>query len=63
VDRANLERVGPDPALEGRIESFELAFRMQSAAPELQDVSGESPATLQLYGSTTRPRGTSAASA
>jgi hypothetical protein len=46
----HLANSGPDAALEGRIASFELAFRMQSAAPELQDLSGESPATLRLYG-------------
>jgi hypothetical protein len=39
-----------DAALEARIHSFELAFRMQSAAPRLQDLSGESAATQALYG-------------
>jgi hypothetical protein len=39
-----------DPALEARINSFELAFRMQSAAPELQDISDESQATQAIYG-------------
>lgn len=49
----NLDRqveTGPDSALESRIESFELAFRMQSAAPQLQDISDESEATQKLYG-------------
>lgn len=41
---------GPDDALESRIASFELAFRMQAAAPELQDVADETPATRALYG-------------
>src|SRR5207237_4665804 len=41
---------GPDSALEGRINSFELAYRMQSTMPEAQDVSGESDATKKLYG-------------
>jgi len=50
LNREQLERTGPDAALEGRIQSFELAFRMQSEAPGLQDLSGESPATLKLYG-------------
>jgi hypothetical protein len=50
MNRHHLAHSGPDAALEGRIQSFELAFRMQSAAPELQDVSGESPATRKLYG-------------
>ena len=50
LNRQQLEVSGPDRALEGRIESFELAFRMQSEAPQLQDLSGESDATSKLYG-------------
>lgn len=50
IHREQLAETGPDHALEGRIESFELAYRMQSAAPELQDLSGETKATMQLYG-------------
>ncbi len=50
LNRQQLEKTGPDAALEGRIESFELAFRMQSAAPELQDLSGESETTRKMYG-------------
>ena len=38
--------------LNARIESFETAFRMQSAAPELFDVGRESESTLKLYGDT-----------
>jgi len=41
---------GPDAELEARINSFELAFRMQAAAPELQDISSESAATHEMYG-------------
>ena len=33
-----------------RMASYELAFRMQTAAPELMDLSGESPHTLEMYG-------------
>jgi hypothetical protein len=50
MNRERLTQSGPDAALEGRIASFELAFRMQSAAPELQDISGETAETLRLYG-------------
>jgi len=50
INRKQLESTGPDRALEGRIESFELAFRMQSEAPELQTIDGESDATKKLYG-------------
>jgi hypothetical protein len=50
MNRDHLALAEEDQALEGRIASFELAFRMQSAAPEVQDISGESPETLRLYG-------------
>lgn len=36
--------------LDARIASFELAFRMQSAAPEAFDLAGETAATQRLYG-------------
>lgn len=48
--RRHLERTGPDQALESRIESFELAFRMQTEAPEVMSIDGESESTRQLYG-------------
>ena len=50
INREHLELAGADQALEGRISSFELAFRMQGTMPEAQDVSGESEATKKLYG-------------
>jgi hypothetical protein len=46
----HLAQTGPDAALEGRINSFELAFRLQTAAPELQDIKDETAATQKLYG-------------
>jgi hypothetical protein len=39
-----------DPEINSRISAYELAFRMQSAAPELIDLSGESKETLDMYG-------------
>jgi hypothetical protein len=39
-----------DLEIASRISSYELAFRMQMAAPELLDFSKESPETLDLYG-------------
>ena len=50
INREQLAGTGPDAALDGRIESFELAFRMQTEAPGLQDISTESEATQKLYG-------------
>lgn len=51
--------VQQDPEIASRIASYELAFRMQSAAPELIDLSGETKATLSAYGvdRTEEPRG------
>jgi hypothetical protein len=49
-----LHRVRPatqtDSVLESRIASFELAFRMQTAAPEVQNISSETAQTRRLYG-------------
>jgi hypothetical protein len=39
-----------DSELEARINSYELAYRMQKAAPEAVDISKESEATRKLYG-------------
>ena len=49
VNRERFEQVH-DPEIASRIASYELAFRMQSAAPELIDLSGETQATLDAYG-------------
>ncbi len=45
-----LSMAGPDSALEARIRSFELAYQLQTAAPELQSVEGETAATHRMYG-------------
>lgn len=53
LQRANqrlLQRVQVDSQMEGIIDSFEMAFRMQAETPELVDLSEESKATLELYG-------------
>ncbi len=39
-----------EPLVEAQLKSFELAFRMQSELPEVQDLSGETAETLSLYG-------------
>ncbi len=49
VNRAHYEAMR-DPEIASRIASYELAFRMQSAAPELIDLSGETRQTLDMYG-------------
>jgi uncharacterized protein (DUF1501 family) len=52
IKRLNEMRLGAtgDPEIATRINSFEMAFRMQSSAPELMDLSKESKATLDMYG-------------
>jgi hypothetical protein len=50
MNRDHLAQAGPEPSLEARINSFELAFRMQSELPKIEDLLGESAATHQLYG-------------
>ncbi len=49
VNRARYDLVG-DPEIASRINSYELAFRMQMSAPELIDLSTESQAILDMYG-------------
>ena len=53
IGRLNAEHLAgrqDDGTLAARIEAYELAWRMQSAAPELVELSGESDATRRLYG-------------
>jgi len=49
-NRAHQQRLANDSALEARIRSFETAFGMQREAPEALDLSGETAATLEMYG-------------
>jgi uncharacterized protein (DUF1501 family) len=60
LQRASLDLIGAlnrrqlsaegDPEIATRIASYEMAFRLQTSAPELMDLRGESKATLDLYG-------------
>lgn len=50
LNRETLRRDQFNPAVEGVIESYELAFRMQKEMPQVMDLSGESEATKKLYG-------------
>jgi len=54
------ERVG-DPEIETRIAQYEMAFRMQTAVPDLTDVSKEPEHVYELYGPEARKPGTFAA--
>ncbi|MDA1314118.1 MAG: DUF1501 domain-containing protein [Acidobacteria bacterium] len=50
LNRRNAEQAQFDPQLDGRIQAFELAARMQTEAPEAFDLTKESEATKKLYG-------------
>ena len=49
LNRHRLAATG-DSEVATRIASYEMAFRMQTSAPELMDLAGESKETLDLYG-------------
>ena len=51
LNRQRLGRVG-DPEIATRINSFEMAYQMQSSAPELMDIRQEPQHILDLYGAT-----------
>lgn len=60
MNQARLKTIG-DEEIAARIAAYEMAFRMQSAAPELVDLSSENASTLEMYGlnaQVTRPFGT-----
>lgn len=50
LNQANLQHSGDDPQVNGIIESYELAFRMQDAVPEVMSIDAESESTRETYG-------------
>jgi hypothetical protein len=51
LNRSKLQEEGfDDPQVEGVIQSYELAFRMQNVVPQVMDISKENDATRKLYG-------------
>lgn len=50
LNRESLGRDPHNPGVEGAIESFELAFRMQKDLPKVMDIANETAATKALYG-------------
>ena len=60
LNRLTQRQFPNDDALAARIKSYELAFRMQTAVPEVLDIKGESDSVKRLYGidqSVTKPFG------
>ena len=55
LNRLTADRHPDDPALAARIKSYELAFRMQTAVPDVVNSTGETEATHRLYGTTGGP--------
>src|SRR5204862_1503483 len=49
LNARQLEQTG-DPEIATRIANYEMAFRLQTSAPELMDLKSESKETLALYG-------------
>ena len=60
LNRLRLDLVG-DPEIATRIAAYEMAYRMQTSAPELMDISNEPPGTFDLYGQDAKQPGTYAA--
>lgn len=50
LDRATFAASGYDARIEGAIQNYETAFRMQSSVPELMDLHGEPKSVKKLYG-------------
>lgn len=50
INQHHLERRDFDSDLEARVSAYELAFRMQTEAPVVVDIAGETQATRRLYG-------------
>ena len=59
LDQLNMQakHAMKDPQLEATIGSMETAYRMQTEAPDVFDISKESPAVLKMYGNDSTSRG------
>src|SRR5262249_40275426 len=55
LNKEYLHKATADAELEGVIESYEMAFRMQSSVPGVLDLAGETEATKKMYGLDSQP--------
>jgi len=60
LNRGQAEEIG-DPEIQARINSYEMAYRMQTSVPGLMDLSSETQATFEMYGPESRKPGSFAA--
>lgn len=58
LDEAALEQYGHDDQIESAIANYELAYRMQTAVPDLTNLSTETEATRRMYGLDATTKGT-----
>ena len=58
LDVEALQRWGSDPQMEAAIANYETAYRMQTAVPDLMDLSRETAATKRMYGLEEKSKGT-----
>ena len=57
LNRMHLDRTGPQPELEASIQAMEVAFRMQTEAPDVFSLEKENEATRERFGDTDFGRG------
>ena len=50
LNQLQIDKAGPDPQLEASIQSAEIAYRMQTEAPEVFDITKENEKTRARYG-------------
>jgi uncharacterized protein (DUF1501 family) len=60
LNRGQAEEIG-DPEIQARINSYEMAYRMQTSVPDLMDLSSETQKTFEMYGPESRKPGSFAA--
>ncbi|QDT80366.1 hypothetical protein Mal35_38370 [Gimesia maris] len=60
LNRGQAEEIG-DPEIQARINSYEMAYRMQTSVPGLMDLSSETEKTFEMYGPEVRKPGSFAA--
>lgn len=60
LNRGQAEQIG-DPEIQARINSYEMAYRMQTSVPGLMDLSSETQKTFEMYGPESRKPGSFAA--